>query len=84
MNVDLVIGAAAKTRVVLDGQDVSKGVSGLDLHADVRSIPTLVLHMPLQRSLSTSGDVQVVVTEDMHVVLVALGWTPPPRRSTDA
>ena len=84
VKVELTVGVAGASRIVLDGQDVSKAVSAFDLHADVNSVPTLVLTLPLLGKQSVASEMLVRVVEDAREVLVALGWTPPASEQASA
>lgn len=66
----------ARGTVELDGQDISSGLSGLDLrmHVDDLNMVTLELKAP---TFEVEGEFVVMLPEEMQAALKRLGWTPP-------
>jgi hypothetical protein len=63
--------------VVIDEVDLADAVSAVKVYADVRSIPEVVLTMPVL-ALSVKGrDCDVRLDEATHDALIELGWVPP-------
>ncbi len=69
-------GQVGQATVELDGQDVSNGLSGLDLrlHVGDLSSATLKLVAPM---FEVDGEFQIHLPEETQELLKRLGWTPP-------
>lgn len=70
-------------RVVVDGQDLSKGVRGFALRGGVGEITALELDLNLidvTRVSSTSTE--ILIADEASEALIALGWTPPESSET--
>ena len=64
-------------RIILDGEDVSRGVRGGDLTFAVTEVPLLTLNLNVLEGATASGEVKVRIRPETHALLVQLGWTPP-------
>lgn len=62
-------------RIEIDGVDIAKGVSSLQVEVDAGE-RRVTLEFPLQH-VTLDGDATVRLSEDTEAALVALGWTPP-------
>lgn len=63
--------------VVVDGVDMSGVVSRVTVQASVEQLPVITLELPAVAASLTFDQAVVVVHEQTHDALVALGWTPP-------
>jgi hypothetical protein len=65
-------------RVVVDGVDLSPGLTGINLTMGVDEIPRLTLDVQLIAVTEvTDIESKVTIRPAAHDALVALGWTPP-------
>lgn len=66
----------AKGRVFLGGTEVSHLIRGVDVHANVHEMTTIILD--IGRGISTTtAEGRGEVSEETAKLLTALGWTPP-------
>lgn len=70
-------GTGRDGRVVLDGRDVSGGVRGFALRAEVGRRTELELDLAVADGATFDGEVRLVIPESTREALIALGWTPP-------
>ncbi|MFC4034554.1 hypothetical protein ACFO3J_24200 [Streptomyces polygonati] len=69
-------------RVIVDGVDLSRGLTGLSLRIGIGSVPELTLDVQLI-DISELKDIEakVLIAPATHDALVTLGWTPPEETS---
>jgi hypothetical protein len=76
--VEILSDGPANQRVVIDGVDISDGVTSWALGLGDDQVPRLELTMVLpDPAKADSTGTQVTVSEAMREALVGLGWTPP-------
>lgn len=76
--VEILSDGPANQRVVIDGVDISDGVTTWALGLGEDQIPRLELTMVLpDPTKAGSTGTEVTVSEAMRDALMALGWTPP-------
>lgn len=69
-------------RVIVDGVDLSHGLSGLSLMMNAGHVPELALDVRLIEVTELKDvEAKVILHPGTHEVLVALGWTPPEETS---
>jgi hypothetical protein len=73
--VRLFLGDGAAASVEVNGVNVANAVMSLDLHAQPLD-RELTLHVRVDEVV-VDGESAVVVPQETHDALVALGWTPP-------
>lgn len=73
MIAEIVTNNVGRGTLRLDGVDVSDAVSGFTLAGKAGQPTTLTLDLLV--TADASGD--VVVSPDVHELLIDLGWTPP-------
>ncbi|HEY5834995.1 hypothetical protein [Streptomyces sp.] len=67
-----------KTRVIVDGVDLSRGLTGINLTIGAGETPKLTLDVQLIDVTEIQDiDAQIYLSPASHDALVALGWTPP-------
>lgn len=82
-NVSIEVGRiGASGKIKLDGVDISTGVSGLILVANVREVTQLYLDILPSISV-VEAEVRVRLTPEVEKILEAAGWTPPPLAEFD-
>lgn len=64
----------SKCRVVVDGCDLSAGISGISLDAPMGAVPKLTLTLPLMDAATIDGEMRVMIPEETRATLIALGW----------
>jgi hypothetical protein len=63
--------------VELDGRDISKNVTDVDIHVDARGMPTVELSITaFELDFEVEG-ARIVLTPGTDDLLKQLGWTPP-------
>ena len=67
----------SNTQVTLDGTDVSRGLTGLTLRADVDDMPRLTLDVLTLDITKVGGQMEILIPDHTRELLVELGWTPP-------
>lgn len=63
-------------RVVIDGHDVSNGVTYVGVTAPAGQLPTVTLHVDLAH-VFVDGEAKIEIPEAIAAALVRLGWTAP-------
>lgn len=83
--VTLVSTSPNTARLSIDGMDISRNVTGLSLDVlratDGYRMTLDVIPVPMEIDLE---GVRVDINEEMHDLLVWLGWTPPPEEEDTA
>ena len=73
-----------ETSVVVDGVDLARGLTGLELTMGVGQIPQLTLDVQLIDTTEIQDiEARVYLSPASHDALVALGWTPPADAAQD-
>lgn len=76
---ELTITSPVDASLIVDGVDLSKHVSRVELIAEVGSVPQLVLTMPRVKIAAESKTfVHLVFDPDTRDALLRLGWMAPP------
>lgn len=70
-------GTGRDGRIVLDGHDVSRGVRGFALRAEIGRVTELELELSAVDGATFDGEVRLVIPEGTREALIALGWAPP-------
>jgi hypothetical protein len=63
--------------VSIDGQQMTRALRGFSLDAGVGNAPRLTLDMAAFIESTVEGKMTVIIPDETHAALVALGWTPP-------
>ncbi|MCE7008754.1 hypothetical protein LWC34_38975 [Kibdelosporangium philippinense] len=63
--------------VLVDGVDIARAVSAVEVHADVHSVPHIVLSMPIPQVTIDGQRCHVQLHKGTRDALAELGWTPP-------
>lgn len=67
-----------RARLLLDGRDISHGVTDLVVRLGVGEVARAELDLVLlDTTRIDSPDTEITIPVSTHEVLVALGWTPP-------
>lgn len=71
-----------RTRVILDGVDVSDAVRGLRFAQESGEFPTLLLDLPVcpaegRETIVEGAATEVLIPEATAELLIRAGWTPP-------
>ena len=74
--VQLRIGADSRGSIVVDGNDLSKAVNGVEVWSRVGHTTTLTLHM-VAPVVEIDGQCAIEIVDKTRDALIALGWTPP-------
>lgn len=63
-------------KVLLDGQDCSRGIQSYELAQVAGRLPELVLHLSMPEVV-IDGEITVLLTDETRELLQSLGWAPP-------
>ena len=71
-------------RIIIDGHDVSSGVTAATLKVNAGSLPVLELDVLLYQdgAIADIDEVRAIVPPETATVLERLGWTPPKQQHT--
>lgn len=74
----------SRYRVLIDGTDIAKGLTGLTLRLGADQVPRLELDLQLADMTGLGPiEAEVHLRKASHEALVALGWTPPASERRD-
>lgn len=75
----------AYASIVLDGQDIARGVQAYEVRHEVGQYPEveLTLNIVTGQTASAEADVIVYLPDEAIAALLAAGWTPPPNKIDD-
>lgn len=66
----------AHSRVLVDGHDISRAVTGVNVHARARGVPRVTLSV-LAHAVEVEGVAELQLPAHTRAALIELGWTPP-------
>lgn len=73
---EITVSGLGRGSLKVGGIDISSLTAGLELRVRPGEITELIVTMH-PRAVTATGDVAVVLPEDLHALLIELGWTPP-------
>lgn len=77
MRVEINVIRPGHGSIMIDGQDIGRGLCGFTLESKAGQLPRLVLDLAIFYPYGAVGEMDLVVPEGTAAALVALGWTPP-------
>jgi len=67
----------SQCRAIIDGVDVSDGISGYSVTKQGHDFPIVELHMPVLEAAQINGEARVIIPDTTSDTLKGLGWSEP-------